>query len=76
LQRIHPDTTYQSGAAKLALEYWRKQSTDSIVQSLAPGGRESLKVKDHGRIMNGNTRIKVLEERSFDINQLPRDNVN
>jgi hypothetical protein len=73
LQRIHPDATYQSGSAKLALEYWRKQSTDDIVRSLAPGGREALRVKPDGRVMNGNTRIKVLEERSFDVNSLPRE---
>jgi hypothetical protein len=76
LQRIHPDSTYQSGSAKLSLEYWRKQSTDAIVRSLAPGGREALTVKPDGRIMNGNTRIKVLEERGFDVNSLPREPVN
>jgi len=73
LQRIHPDATYQSGPAKLALEHWRKQSTDAIVRSLAPGGREALQVKPDGRIMNGNTRIKVLEERGFVVNNLPRE---
>jgi hypothetical protein len=73
LQRIHPDATYQSGTAKLALEYWRQQPTDVIVGSLAPGGREALRVMPDGRIMNGNTRIKVLEERGFDVNSLPRE---
>ena len=76
LQRIHPDATYQSGSAKLALEHWRKQSTDDIIRSLAPGGREALRVKPDGRITNGNTRIKVLEERGFDVNSLPREIVN
>lgn len=76
LQRIHPDATYQAGSAKLALEYWRNQSTDAIVRSLAPGSREALRVKPDGRIMNANTRIKVLEERGFDIASLPREVVN
>jgi hypothetical protein len=58
------------------LEHWRKQSTDDIIRSLAPGGREALRVKPDGRIMNGNTRIKVLEERGFDVNSLPREIVN
>jgi hypothetical protein len=75
LQRIHPDATYQ-GTAKLALEYWRKQPTDAIIRSLAPGGREALQVKPDGRIMNGNTRIRVLEERGIDVNGLPREIVN
>jgi hypothetical protein len=73
LQRIHPDTNYQSGTAKFALEHWRRQPTDAIVRSLTPGGREALRVKPDGRIMNGNTRIKVLEERGFDVNTLPRE---
>jgi len=73
LQRIHLDATYHSGVAKLALDHWRQQSTDAIVGSLAPGGREALRVKPDGRIMNGNTRIKVLEERGFDVNGLPRE---
>jgi len=76
LQRIHPDATYQGGTAKLALDHWRQQPTDAIVRSLAPGAREALCVKPDGRIMNGNTRIKVLEERGFDVNNLPREIVN
>lgn len=76
LQRIHSDQTLQSGSARHALDYWRKQSTDDIVRSLQPGNREALRVKPDGRIMNGNTRIKVLEERGFDINSLPRELIN
>jgi len=30
-------------------------------------------VKPDGRIFQGNTRIKVLEERSYPVNDLPRD---
>jgi hypothetical protein len=55
------------------LEYWRQQATEDIVESLKSGGPEALKVKPDGRILNGNTRIKVLEERGFDINSLPRE---
>jgi hypothetical protein len=60
-------------AAWVALEYWRKQPTEDIVRSLQPGQPEALKVQVDGRIMNGNTRIKVLEERGFDVNSLPRE---
>jgi hypothetical protein len=73
LRRIHSDQTLESGSSRFALEYWRKQPTDKIVQSLRPGNAEALKVKPDGRIMNGNIRIKVLEERGFDINKLPRE---
>jgi hypothetical protein len=44
-----------------------------ILQSLQPGNVEALKVKPDGRIMNGNTRVKVLEERGVDVNTLPRE---
>ena len=72
LQRIHPDATYESGEARYALEDVRKMSTEDIVRSLAPSSREPLTVKPDGRIVDGNTRIKVLQERGYDIETLPR----
>ena len=73
LCRIHSNQTLEAGASRLALEYWRQQSTVAIVQSLQPGNIEALKVKSDGRIMNGNIRIKVLEELGIDVNSLPRE---
>ena len=73
LQRIHSDATLMSGSNKFSYEYWSKQSAADIVRSLHPGSKEALRVKPDGRIFNGNTRIKVLEERGFDINRLPRE---
>jgi hypothetical protein len=71
LRRIHSDQTLETGANRIALEYWRKKTTDDIIKSLAPGQPESLKVKPDGRVMNGNTRIKVLEEHGEDVDSLP-----
>ena len=48
------------------MEYWRGRPTDEIVRSLRPGSAQALRVKPDGRVMNGNTRIKVLEERGYD----------
>jgi len=73
LQQIHSDEALEAGLSRQALEYWRRQSTGDIVHSLQPGNPEALKVKPDGRIMNGNIRIKVLEERGFDVNSLPRE---
>jgi hypothetical protein len=73
LRRIHSDHTLEAGSNRATLEYWRKQLTADIVNSLRPGQPEALKVKSDGRIINGNTRIKVLEERGFDVNSLPRE---
>ena len=73
LKRLHPDSTLESGSSKYSLDYWRRRSTDDIVDSLRPGNKEPLIVKPDGTIMNGNTRVKVLEERGYDINSLPRE---
>jgi hypothetical protein len=73
LRRIHSDQVYQSGPAKLSLDHWRGRPTDEIVRSLAPGSAQSLRVKPDGRVMEGNTRLKVLEERGYDVNGLPRE---
>jgi hypothetical protein len=73
LQRIHAERTLESGISRFSLEYWRQRSTEEILESLRPGKRESLKVKPDGRILDGNVRIKVLEERSVDTSGLERE---
>ena len=73
LQRIHPDSTYERDAkAGRSLHFWRKQTTDNIVESLKPGNKESLIAHPDGRVKDGNTRLKVLQERGYNINSLPR----
>jgi len=73
LRRIHSDETLNSGSNKFNLESLRKQTTEKIVESLKPGQPEALKVKPDGSIFDGNTRIKILQERGFDVNSLPRE---
>jgi hypothetical protein len=74
IRRIHPDSTYaQDPVARRSLDYHRRRSTDEIIESLRPGGAEPLTVKRDGRILQGNTRIKVLEERGYPVNDLPRE---
>jgi hypothetical protein len=72
LRRIHDDSVYRSGSARVDLESIRRMSTDAIVESLAPAAPEPLTVKPDGRIFDRNTRIKVLEERGYDVDVLPR----
>jgi hypothetical protein len=72
---LHPDETYETDPkAKRSLEYWRQRTTKEIIESLQPdpGNQEGLKVKPDGTVVQGNTRLKVLEERGFDVNSLPR----
>jgi hypothetical protein len=67
LQRLHPD----GSLSKASLAFWRRQSTEKIIESLKPGQPKCLKVKANGIIMDGNTRTKVLEERDWPIDALP-----
>lgn len=80
LRRIHDDATLEGNRHRHKLAFWRARPTNEIVASLLPGrhGEENpdaLKVKPDGRIMDGNTRIKVLEERGYPIETLPRETV-
>jgi RHS repeat-associated protein len=60
--------------ATSSYEYWSKQPTDKIVESLKSGAKEGpLTVGKDGRIWNGNTRLRVLEERGYDITTLPSE---
>ncbi len=72
LKRIHSDETITSWN-KVNYESWRKESTDDIVKSLRPGSKEPLRVKLDGRVFQGNTRIKILQDRGFNVNTLPRE---
>ena len=67
LKRLHPDVSL----SKATLAFWRGQTTESIVASLAPAQAAGLKVKSNGIIMDGNTRMKVLEERGYPTETLP-----
>jgi hypothetical protein len=73
LRRIHESVYEHDPKAERSLLYHRGRSTGEIVRSLRPGEPEPLIVKIDGRIVQGNTRIKVLEERGFPVNDLPRE---
>lgn len=68
LKRLHPDATLEGSS----LSYWRRQTSHKIIQSLRPESKEPLRVKDDGTVMDGNTRIKALEERGIDVDNLRR----
>ena len=70
---MHPDSTYESDRpAASSLDFWRRQPTEDIIRSLRPDAKYPLAVDPHGLIWQGNTRIKVLQERGVDVNSLPR----
>lgn len=67
LTPLHQELNQQS------LEYWRKKSSEEIIESLKPGNPESFKVTPNGTIMNGHTRLEVLMERGVNVNSLPKE---
>jgi hypothetical protein len=68
LRLLHPDSTL----SETTLGFWRTKSIDEIVRSLSPGSEEPLTVKADGTVMQGNHRIKVLQELGYDVDSLPR----
>ena len=63
----------ESDLIELKLEYFRRVSTEDLIESLEPEQEGALKAKSDGTIMDGHHRIKVLGERSIDVNKLPRE---
>jgi hypothetical protein len=72
LKRLHRDWIFGLPLYRRSLEFWRTQSTDRIIHSLQSGAKEPLIADDDGIVLQGNTRIKVLEERGYSVNLLPR----
>lgn len=77
LRRLHGDRIFLVRRYRLSLEFWRSQTTECIVASLRrrraePSCQEYLKVRPDGTVYQGNTRVKVLEERGYDLALLPR----
>jgi RHS repeat-associated protein len=48
----------------------RQMTTEQIIQSLRPEGSQPMVVRSDGLLMNGNTRLRVLQERGFNIQEL------
>ena len=59
-----------NGYKKSTLDHLRKQPTEQIVKDLKTPGANQLKVRPDGTVMDGNHRVKVLEERGFDTSTL------
>ena len=66
----HSPLAMDSGLARNSREFWSKRSTDEIIESLRNDPLEGMSVKiENGqfKIMNGNQRISVLQERGVDV---------
>ena len=65
LRLIHGPETLEGAA----MDSVRKMSTEEIIKSLKSGDEPGV-IKPDGTVMNGNTRLAVLQERGVDINSL------
>ncbi len=69
LKSLHPD----SSLSPLKLEQFSKLSNEQIIESLKVGQANSLKARPDGTLIEGHHRIKVLRDRSVDVDSLPRE---
>lgn len=63
----------ESVLIELKLEYFRRISTELLIDSLKPEKPASLKTTHDGTIMDGNHRVKILKERNVNVDDLPRE---
>ena len=66
---LHADETLISSK----MDTYRKLSIPTLVESLTPGLKDSLKARPDGTMLDGHHRIKVLRERNVDVDLLPRE---
>lgn len=69
LTPLHADTSLIGSK----LDKYGKLSDSELIDSLKPGQQGSLKVRPDGTIVDGHHRIKVLRDRSVDVDSLPRE---
>ena len=69
LKPLHVD----SSLIQSKLDKYTRLSDQELIVSLMPGQRGSLKVRPDRTIVDGHHRIKVLRDRGFDVDSLPRE---
>lgn len=69
LKPLHSD----AALIRLKLDQYTKLSTDELMDSLRPGQVGSLKARPDGTLVDGHHRIKVLRDRGYNVDSLPRE---
>ena len=69
LQSLH----YDSSLSQSKLDQFAKMGSQELIDSLKPGQPGSLKIRPDGMMMDGHHRVKILRDRGFDVNLLPRE---
>ncbi len=55
------------------LDQFSKMASQELIDSLKPGQAGALKVRPDGMMIDGHHRIKILRDRGFDVDSLPRE---
>lgn len=69
LKPLHSEESLVPDKIRL-FEGW---STEVLLSSLLPGGKDCLKARSDGTILDGHHRICVLRRRGIDVDKLPRE---
>lgn len=69
LRPLHPDATL----LPLKLAQFGKLTTQELIDSLRPGQTGSLKSRPDGTMVDGHHRIKILRDRGYNVDGLPRE---
>lgn len=69
LKSLHPDDSL----IQLKLNQYARLTSEELIESLRPGQLGALKVRPDGTIVDGHHRIKILRDRSVDVDALPRE---
>ena len=69
LRSLHPDESL----LRLKLDQYGKLSDQELIDSLRPGRPGCLKARPDGTVVDGHHRIKVLRDRGYNVDVLPRE---
>lgn len=64
---------YDSSLIQAKLDQFSKMTNKELIDSLQPGRAGALKVRLDGTVIDGHHRIKILRDRGFDVDSLPRE---
>jgi ParB-like chromosome segregation protein Spo0J len=69
LTPLHPEASL----VQSKLEFFERQSSEQIKQTLQPGQKDCLKARPDGTMLDGHHRTAILRLRGVDVDVLPRE---
>ncbi len=63
----------EGALSQTKIDRFSRLTDDELVESLKPGRQGSLKTRPDGTVIDGHHRIKILKDRGFAVDSLPRE---